>query len=52
MRAKAAKRMGRDAMREAEPVGRLEVQDRLEAWSNPAVLTRPLWGGIRRSGEG
>ena len=51
MRMKRAKKMGRDAVREAEPVGRLEVEDRLEAWSNPAVLTRPLWGGIRRIGE-
>jgi hypothetical protein len=44
--------MGRDAVREAQPVGRLEVEARLEAWSNPAVLFRPFWGGIRRIGEG
>ena len=52
MRGKPAKKkMGRDAVREADPVGRLDVADRLEAWSNPAVLIRPLWGGIRRAGE-
>ena len=51
MRKKTAKKMGRDAVREADPVGRLEVADRLEAWANPAVVIQPLWGGIRRIGE-
>lgn len=51
MSKKRVKKMGKDAVREAEPVGALDVADRLEAWANPSILIRPLWGGIRRIGE-